>query len=1045
MAADDAPPIYEGVVQQRQDEHYYTPGGVVEYIERNLAIDGQCREHSLVQFQEPSTDDEKENAPPETRSRFLCVNCHTAITIQSNPINLRDGCSAPGYTTHHFHRTDNTFECCGCQYTVELSTEPPVIPLTALQKLTEERPIYRSSVATVRGERGPTVVEALVVLLTYVRGLLLGTRKNINARNENFQSRLGLDPASKMILQSVGFTFDDEKLQFICPTEGPALDHQRLFHCYGQLMALCYEIRQEVPSTGINEQFRNTVDSVWEARLAARTATGASNFLEPVSAQPLKEAVIDAYRVLGTVPGAMDDLVVWLYRKMVEENPNSAGTAMDCLVSVAESRNSETLVTEVAMERSQGRLGDKEVKDAYSHFGFTEPDKVDDGLLAGVYEVKLADEPNHQAEHKLKMSTIAEARGSKALLDLVLNTGKDPVNETPVGLNNIGNTCYLNSLLQYYFTLTPFRDTILYMDEYVENEDDPDWKPKKIGGIQVDQDEVRRAKKFVYLLRDLFKNLERASERAISPEYDLAYMALLNGRIDDAAKTEPPKEEPAKEGPLKEGSVKEEGEPLSVAAETPLVAASGEGSSRDVEGVLKTEEEATEGPSETTEMDSELETPPSKMERTSPNPFKPHPALTTQVAEPRNEYEDVDEVIKIDLDVPVDEAPPAYEDVVMEEAPSRADEKKPMAQDKPPALPPRDPRPSAANMMFGKQQDVTECMGNVMYLVEAALKPLETKENGEQIKDIVRDLFYGKARQILKYEDTTTAKQVTKVQEEDFMHVIVDAAEGKDLYDGLDEYFFADRVENFHGGRGATREVAVIDFPPILQIQVQRVQFDRTTVNVYKSNAFVQFDKMIYLDRYCECNFDKLADRRIQVSAWRKELDVHKQTIHKLTDTKTYPMPVPALLEATASILEEYQKDKEDGVAKYTQVLDFLREHEREARETIAHCEANIHELQRKIRTQYSDLDSFAYRIHAVFIHQGQANYGHYWIYIYNHQQEQWWKYNDSRVTKVDEAEIFQNTTGSTANPYFLVYIKDSEADALVQTIREEPVDETPL
>ena len=41
------------------------------------------------------------------------------------------------------------------------------------------------------------------------------------------------------------------------------------------------------------------------------------------------------------------------------------------------------------------------------------------------------------------------------------------------------------------------------------------------------------------------------------------------------------------------------------------------------------------------------------------------------------------------------------------------------------------------------------------------------------------------------------------------------------------------------------------------------------------------------------------------------------------------------------------------------------------------------------------------YRVHAVFIHQGQANYGHYWIYIYNHQQEQWWKYNDSRVTKV--------------------------------------------
>lgn len=111
-------------------------------------------------------------------------------------------------------------------------------------------------------------------------------------------------------------------------------------------------------------------------------------------------------------------------------------------------------------------------------------------------------------------------------------------------------------------------------------------------------------------------------------------------------------------------------------------------------------------------------------------------------------------------------------------------------------------------------------MGNVMYLVEAALRPLETR-NGEQVRDMVRDLFYGKARQILTYQDTNTNQSVRKPTEEEFSHVIVAATEGKDLYDGLDEYFFADQVENFHGGREATREVSVVTFPPILQIQVQ--------------------------------------------------------------------------------------------------------------------------------------------------------------------------------------------------------------------------------
>lgn len=32
----------------------------------------------------------------------------------------------------------------------------------------------------------------------------------------------------------------------------------------------------------------------------------------------------------------------------------------------------------------------------------------------------------------------------------------------------------------------------------------------------------------------------------------------------------------------------------------------------------------------------------------------------------------------------------------------------------------------------------------------------------------------------------------------------------------------------------------------------------------------------------------------------------------------------------------------------------------------------------------------------------------------------------------MNESEIFQNTTGRTANPYFVVYIKESEVERLV-------------
>lgn len=227
-------------------------------------------------------------------------------------------------------------------------------------------------------------------------------------------------------------------------------------------------------------------------------------------------------------------------------------------------------------------------------------------------------------------------------------------------------------------------------------------------------------------------------------------------------------------------------------------------------------------------------------------------------------------------------------------------------------------------------------MGNVMYLVEAALKPMEVKD-GEQTRDMVRDLFYGKARQILTYEDTQTLQRVSKVQEEDFSYVIIDASKDKGLYDGLDEYFFAGQVENFHGGRKATREVSVKRFPPVLQIQVQRVQFDRATANVYKSNAYIPFEKVIYLDRYCDENFDTLASRRAQVAGWRKETEENDRFIEELTRNKAYPMPVPEMLKAAAEILAQHQHGEHGQDPQvYEQVLKILNQESELAKEAIA-------------------------------------------------------------------------------------------------------------
>lgn len=61
----------------------------------------------------------------------------------------------------------------------------------------------------------------------------------------------------------------------------------------------------------------------------------------------------------------------------------------------------------------------------------------------------------------------------------------------------------------------------------------------------------------------------------------------------------------------------------------------------------------------------------------------------------------------------------------------------PEMPDRPPPVPPRPNKQGSpkgdSSLMFGRQQDVTECIGNVMFQVEAAIKPESIDENGEQI------------------------------------------------------------------------------------------------------------------------------------------------------------------------------------------------------------------------------------------------------------------------------------------------------------------------
>ncbi|XP_017812003.2 ubiquitin carboxyl-terminal hydrolase 25 isoform X5 [Papio anubis] len=96
----------------------------------------------------------------------------------------------------------------------------------------------------------------------------------------------------------------------------------------------------------------------------------------------------------------------------------------------------------------------------------------------------------------------------------------------------------------------------------------------------------------------------------------------------------------------------------------------------------------------------------------------------------------------------------------------------------------------------------------------------------------------------------------------------------------------------------------------------------------------------------------------------------------------------------------------------------------------------SISRIHRTIELMYADksMIQVPYRLHAVLVHEGQANAGHYWAYIFDHRESRWMKYNDIAVTKSSWEELVRDSFGGyrNASAYCLMYIND-KAQFLIQ------------
>ncbi|NXP50392.1 UBP28 hydrolase, partial [Heliornis fulica] len=100
-----------------------------------------------------------------------------------------------------------------------------------------------------------------------------------------------------------------------------------------------------------------------------------------------------------------------------------------------------------------------------------------------------------------------------------------------------------------------------------------------------------------------------------------------------------------------------------------------------------------------------------------------------------------------------------------------------------------------------------------------------------------------------------------------------------------------------------------------------------------------------------------------------------------------------------------------------------------EIEQDVQDLKDSIARIGLSLEQMYCDplLQQVPYRLHAVLVHEGQANAGHYWAYIYDQTRNSWLKYNDISVTESSWEELERDSFGGlkNASAYCLMYISD--------------------
>ncbi|KAL7951448.1 hypothetical protein V8C42DRAFT_304114 [Trichoderma barbatum] len=766
------------------------------------------------------------------------------------------------------------------------------------------------------------------------------------------------------------------------------------------------------------------------------------------------------------------EALIHAFREKLARDPADASTARSMLLVIARASNDDsyqmTLLMEadakMSLQTSKTVLRLKNIEGAWETAVNATKEllaKATSSEAKGLYLDALDSIAEHTASPSIKQA-VMELRFEQGFSnsDLDTNNSSEPRATNlslPVGLHNIGNTCYLNSLLQYLFTVKPIRDIVFNYDSLRLDLNDESIQERRLGGnkMNMDRGEAVVAQAFAEEMATLFENLRTSDRTATRPSQRLANAVLLSTHT--LLSSPKPSETPTAPNPPPLPARPSPAPPTNSHDDVNMVNVSVQAVSDPLETQSSSSTRTLVGQDDTlSELSYE------KIETVVEDGGTQLPPVLTVVGDSGDdtlmteaELDDKKPAVPISLDETKETAIDAKQaigdvDMVDIEKPETVDQKVLNALE-------HQKRSSGTD-----QQDVEEVMGSIINRLQAAIRPTSIDNTtGIQLEKIMETFF------------VTTVNYTKKFDEQEYQHEIsfdrsitaFPAAEGPcSLYDALGRNFDQQILEDSK----LSRYTAIKTLPPVLHVLIQRSQSMGS-----KNGNPVVIPETLYLDRYMDAPHDSPIFRQ-RVQDWmttERILDLKSQLAKieanpsymtflqnyeggdgATKDTANQPSEGSDELTKQEESSENWDFDgpveddfllitatKPNQVTGSGESSNKLEDVQKTHAAVLELMEKELQQRQETLEESLGSQKRISYRLHAVICHRGHLTSGHYWVWIHDFEANVWRWYNDADVREnKDTAEVLR-TLSTSGEPYFLCYVRDEDKDQYVGVPKREP------